>query len=160
MYLSDDYWRKNGVREKTEIRFMAATPVIFPPSTFFNVHLTEQAHSKGITPNYSHQLFKVDKDNRVAYFKNIASEDGEEVALEFDFLHIVPPQKSHDFIAQSPLAHESGWLDVDIHTLQHNTYPNVFGLGDAANLPTAKTAAATFGQAPVVVHNVLKMLGM
>ena len=33
-------------------------------------------------------------------------------------------------------------------------------MGDAANLPTSKTAAATFGQAPVVVHNVLRMLGM
>ena len=28
------------------------------------------------------------------------------------------------------------------HTLQHSTYPNVFGIGDCINAPTAKTAAA------------------
>jgi len=38
-------------------------------------------------------------------------------------------------------------------------YKNVFGLGDSANLAVAKTAAATFGQAPVVVHNLLKEMG-
>ena len=31
----------------------------------------------------------------------------------------------------------------------------MFGLGDSANLPTAKTAAGIFSQAPVLVHNLL-----
>ena len=42
----------------------------------------------------------------------------------------------------SLLADEAGWLDVNKETLQHNKYPNVFGIGDCTNLPTAKTAAA------------------
>ena len=41
--------------------------------------------------------------------------------------------------------------------MQHNKYPNVFALGDVANLPTAKTAAAVFSQAPVVSHNIVQM---
>jgi sulfide:quinone oxidoreductase len=32
-------------------------------------------------------------------------------------------------------------VDVNQATLQHNKYKNIFALGDAANLPTAKTAA-------------------
>ena len=40
-----------------------------------------------------------------------------------------------------PIAAGNGYIDVDIATLQHNKYKNVFALGDAANLPTAKTAA-------------------
>lgn len=43
---------------------------------------------------------------------------------------------------------------MDINTLQHNKYKNVFGLGDVCNLPTAKTAAAIFSQTPVLVHNI------
>jgi len=31
-------------------------------------------------------------------------------------------------------------------------------LGDVANLPTAKTAAGAFSEAPVVVHNLLKVI--
>jgi len=49
-------------------------------------------------------------------------------------------------------------LSVDHHTLQHLKYPNIFGLGDVAALPTAKTGAAVRKQVPVVVDNLLKLL--
>ena len=45
-------------------------------------------------------------------------------------------------IKGSPLADEVGWLDVNKDNLQHKRYPNVFGIGDCTNLPTAKTGAA------------------
>ena len=45
-------------------------------------------------------------------------------------------------IKSSSLADEAGWLNVDKESLQHKNYPNVFGIGDCTNLPTAKTAAA------------------
>ena len=42
----------------------------------------------------------------------------------------------------SPITDAAGFLDVKKETLQHNKYPNIFGLGDCTNVPTAKTAAA------------------
>lgn len=75
-------------------------------------------------------------------------------------MHIVPPQSAPDFIATSELAHDNGFLDVNISTLQHNKYSNIFGLGDVNNLPTSKSAAAIFSQAPVVVNNILKEMGL
>jgi sulfide:quinone oxidoreductase len=33
-------------------------------------------------------------------------------------------------------------VDCNKLTLQHNKYPNVFGIGDCTSLPTSKTAAA------------------
>lgn len=63
------------------------------------------------------------------------------------------------FVASSSLAHESGWLDVNPSTLQHNKYSNVFGLGDICNLATSKTAAAIYSQTPVVVNNILNAMG-
>jgi len=68
-------------------------------------------------------------------------------------IHVTPPQGPPKFIAQSPLADAAGWVDVDRHTLQHVRYPNVFGLGDCANLPTSKTGAAIRKQAPVAASN-------
>jgi sulfide:quinone oxidoreductase len=46
-------------------------------------------------------------------------------------------------------------VQVDQYTLQSPTWPNVFALGDAANLPTSKTGAAVRKQAPVLVANLL-----
>jgi len=64
------------------------------------------------------------------------------VETEFDLLHVVPPQTSHKFVRESPLTSTGNFIDVDINTLQHKKYPNVFALGDVAATPTAKTAAA------------------
>jgi sulfide:quinone oxidoreductase len=47
---------------------------------------------------------------------------------------------------------------VDKHTLQHKTYPNIFGLGDINNIPTTKTFWAAFNQVHVVRHNVCRNL--
>ena len=78
-----------------------------------------------------------------------------DVTTDFDLLHVVPPQTAHQFVRESPLAAGNGFVDVNQHTLRHNKYENVYALGDVANLPTAKTAAAVFSQAPVVTHNLI-----
>jgi sulfide:quinone oxidoreductase len=42
--------------------------------------------------------------------------------------------------------------------MQHNKYANIFGLGDVAGLPTAKTGAAIRKQVPVVVDNLVQLM--
>jgi NADPH-dependent 2,4-dienoyl-CoA reductase/sulfur reductase-like enzyme len=42
--------------------------------------------------------------------------------------------------------------------LRHNKASNIFSLGDVANLPTGKTAAGIFSQAPVVVNNIIRSM--
>jgi len=73
----------------------------------------------------------------------------------FDMIHVTPPQSAPDFIRNSVLANEAGWIDLDKHTLQHKKYKNIFGLGDAGSTPNSKTGAAVRKQAPVVVENLL-----
>jgi sulfide:quinone oxidoreductase len=84
------------------------------------------------------------------------------VTMHYDMLHIAPPQSAPDFIKQSPFAHQDGpnkgYINVDIHTLQHAHYKNVFAIGDSAALPTAKTGAAIRKQVPVMVENVNRVL--
>ena len=63
-----------------------------------------------------------------------------------------------DFIKQSPIANEGGWVDVDKATLQHNRFKNIYSLGDASSLPTSKTGAAIRKQAPVLVANLLAQI--
>jgi sulfide:quinone oxidoreductase len=68
---------------------------------------------------------------------------------------VTPPQSAPDFIRNSDLANDAGWVDVDKNTLQHLRFSNVFSLGDSAGLPTAKTGAAIRKQVPVLVENLI-----
>src|SRR5260370_21956596 len=76
----------------------------------------------------------------------------------FDLLHVCPPQSAPDFVRSSPLAGETGWIDVDHQTLRHTRFANVFSLGDVCSAPNAKTMAAARKQAPIVAENVLAVL--
>jgi sulfide:quinone oxidoreductase len=75
--------------------------------------------------------------------------------MEFEMLHVCPPQTAPDFIRVSPLADAAGWVDVDQSTLRHKSYDNIWALGDVMNAPNAKTAAAARKQAPTVAENVI-----
>ncbi len=101
-----------------------------------------------------------DLDESIQYnYKDVeVTKDGNRFGIHFDMMHLAPPQASPKFIAASPLANEGGWVSVDQNTLQHTKYSNVFGLGDAAQLPTAKTGAAIRKQVPVVVGNILHLI--
>ncbi len=99
-------------------------------------------------------------DESIQYnYKDVkVSKDGNRFGIHFDMMHLAPPQASPKFVADSPLATEGGWLSVNDKTMQSTKFDNVFGLGDAAQLPTAKTGAAIRKQAPIVVANVLQMI--
>jgi len=79
--------------------------------------------------------------------------DGNRYGIHYDMLHTAPPSVAPKFVKESDLVNAAGWLDVDHKTMQHNKYANIFGLGDVAALPTAKTGAAIRKQVPIVVDN-------
>lgn len=84
-------------------------------------------------------------------------EDNGLYGIHFDMLHLAPPQTAPDFVKDSVLANDAGWLSVDVGTMQHTKYHNIFGLGDVAALPTAKTGAAVRKQVPIVVENLKRL---
>src|SRR5699024_1647760 len=91
-----------------------------------------------------------------ATFKHVDHE--ETITRDFDMIHVTPPMGPPSFIANSPIADEVGWVDLDMYTLRHTTYTNIFGVGDCTSLPTSRTGAAIRKQAPVVVENLLALL--
>jgi sulfide:quinone oxidoreductase len=155
MYLADDAFRKKGIRDRTEILYCAAAAKIFAVDAYAGP-LMEVVKRKDIVLKFKHNLKEIRADFKQAIF-DITTEAGvQEVTISYDLIHVAPPMSAPDFIKQSSLAASSGgWVDVDKHTLQHNSYPNVFSLGDASSLPTSKTAAAIRREAPVLVENLL-----
>ena len=154
-HLAEDYFRRQGIRDRCEVVFAAASPRIFAVDRYAKT-LEEVVRRKGLTTKFRHNLVAVRPGVREAVFQQLDS--GEEVVMKYDMLHVTPPMSAPDFVAESPLADEAGWVDVDKHTLQHNRFANVFSLGDASSLPTSKTGAAIRKQAPVLVENLLSTM--
>jgi sulfide:quinone oxidoreductase len=177
-YLADEFFRRNGVREKTKLVFATPGSVIFGVDPF-RAALEDVIRKKSIILKTFYNPVAIDPVKKEIHFKwskpgdnhcVITEEQGlpekiegeSTIVMKYDMLHLAPPQSAPDFVRNSPLAYAAGpskgWLEVDIHTLQHKRYANIFGLGDAAALPTAKTGAAIRKQAPVVVANILQRI--
>lgn len=123
----------------------------------YKVALEKVLKRKEITDTrFRHELIAVRGAQQEAVFKHL--DTGEEQVIQYDLLHAVPPMSAPDFVKQSPLVDESGFVTVDKHTLQHIRYPDIFALGDCTNLPTARTGAAIRKQAPVLVENLLAVM--
>ncbi len=158
MYLSADHWRYQGRLKDIQIEFHNAGPALFGVAAYVPA-LMEYIEAYGVDLRFGSRLTAVDGPARRATFA-VAGPDGatQEDVREFDFLHVCPPQTAPDVVRDSPLAAESGWIEVDDATLRHKRFENVFGLGDACSAPNAKTAAAARKQAPVVAENLLSVL--
>lgn len=155
MYLADEAFRRQGVRDRAQVHFHSAQAGIFSVEKYAAT-LRKVIERKGILAHFKHELVEVRADAREAVFRDLAA--GSEVVQPFDLLHVTPPMSAPDFLKRSPLAAATGWVEVDKHTMQHVRHPQVFALGDCSNLPTSKTGAAIRQQAPVAAMNVLDVL--
>lgn len=155
MYLSGDAWFRRGVLKNIDIQFNNAGGVLFGVKDYVPA-LMKYVEKYDASLNFFHNLVAVDGPAKKAWF-DVAKPDApvERVEMDFDMMHVCPPQTAPDFIKVSPLADQAGWVDVDQTTLRHKTYDNIWSLGDVMNAPNAKTAAAARIQAPVVAANVV-----
>ncbi|NKI59509.1 TIGR01244 family phosphatase [Labrenzia sp. PO1] len=155
MYLSADHWLKSGTLDKIDIQFMNAGGVLFGVKDYVPA-LMDYVKRYNAGLNFFHNLVAVDGPGKKAVFEVKEPEkDPRQVEVEFDMMHVTPPQTAPDFIRVSPLADAAGWVDVDQSTLRHKTFDNIWSLGDVMNAPNAKTAAAARKQAPVVAENIV-----
>ena len=188
MYLADEYFQKSGVRNKTNVVFATPGSVIFGvkpiAKTLMEVinkkDINIRYHHKLVKVDGSKKIawYEITKDPKAGGCEimqdksaKITDEtinfnrkdiqvdfDNGLYGIHFEMLHLAPPQTAPDFIKNSELANDGGWLNVDHGTMQHMNYPTIFGIGDAAGLPTAKTGAAIRKQVPVVVENISRLI--
>jgi len=154
-YLADDVFKKKRLNAK--VIYATATPGIFGIPAYA-APLREVVKRKGIDARYSHVLTAVRPESKEAVFKITEGEATREEVIPYDLLHVTPPMAAPDVVAQSALANEAGFVEVDKFTLQHTRFPNVFSMGDVSGMPNSKTAAAVRGQAPVLTANLLAFL--
>jgi sulfide:quinone oxidoreductase len=169
MYLAEEIFQKNGIRENSRITFAAAGKVIFGVPTFAAA-LMKVAERKKINLKFSHKLTEVRPAEKIAVFEKTSETtvggeiktSTETVTQHYDFLHVVPPMSAHDYVRESNLAFttgpQTGWLKVDQGTLQHLDHKFIFGIGDVTGVPNSKTGAAIRKQAPIVAQNMMEVM--
>ncbi|XP_077524567.1 sulfide:quinone oxidoreductase, mitochondrial-like [Amblyomma americanum] len=155
MYLTEAHLRKAGRRDKVKVMFNTSLGVLFGVPKYADA-LWEVVKERGIAVNLRHELVQVRPARREAVFRLLDSKDDpkETATFKYNMLHVVPPMTVSAALKTGPsFADAAGFLDVDGETLQHKRYPNVFGIGDCTNVPTAKTAAAVAGEIGILRRN-------
>jgi len=157
-FLVDDLARTANSRGAMDLTYMANNDSLFGvPIVAEKVRMLFQ--DRGISAEYSHVLTAVDTSARRATF---ATPSGL-VQRDYDYIHIIPPQRAPQFIRESGLSWadkwvDQGWLDVDPHSLRHNRHPEIFAIGDIAGVPKGKTAASVKWQVPVVEEHLVAQI--
>jgi sulfide:quinone oxidoreductase len=158
MWLAADYFKKQGVFDKASIQYWSGGTRLFGVDKYEKT-LKKVAARDNVDMHFYTKLVEIDGENRKAKFIGFGEENKDrEYWVDFEMIHVTPPQSAPDFVRNSPLANAAGWVDVDKNTLQHVKYSNIFSLGDASSLPTSRTGAAIRKQAPVLVKNLLAMM--
>ena len=157
MWLAEDHWRSHSLRRTNNadspvsVTFASGMPSLFSVPKY-SAALDVIREERGVEKLLQHNLIRI--DGRKAVF---AAGEGE-VTLDFDLLHVAPPQGPREVFAKSALADAAGYIEVNSGTLQHVKHKNVWAAGDASSLPTSKTVAAITAQAPVLVENLLSVI--
>ena len=158
MFLATDYFRKHGLLNKTQVEYWSGGTRLFGVDKYENT-LKKVVARGNIKTQFFVRLDEIDGTNKKAKFAGFGENNkDQEYWVNFDMIHVTPPQSAPDFVRNSPLTNTAGWVDVDKSTLQHVRYANIFSLGDASGLPTSRTGAAIRKQAPVLVQNLLALM--
>ena len=83
----------------------------------------------------------------------------DEREVQFDLAVVVPLHGGAAYVGRSPgLGDDFNFVPTDEHTLQAKAAPNVFVIGDAANVPASKAGSVTHFEGETVVDNITHFL--
>ena len=118
--LVEEHLRARGLRDRTELSVTTLAPMLLPNAgPEGSAWIGSRLEERGIASRTGAKLERVEPGRAVF-------SDGE---LEFDLLIAVPPHRTPDVVRESGLTGESGWIEVDPHTLETGR-PGVYAVGD------------------------------
>ena len=149
-FLAEDIATRKGNRERCAFVYNAQAPNLFGVPIVHH-RVRQIMDERDIAYRYQHVLKAVDPGAKTATY---TTPEGE-ITDRWDFINVVPPQRAPQVVRDSGLSWadrwtDQGWIDVDMATLRHARYANVFGIGDINGVPKGKTAASVKFHLPVV----------
>jgi sulfide:quinone oxidoreductase len=150
-FLADWYFRERGIRDDVELTYVTPLDGAFTKPVA-SEHLRGMLAEKGVELVTEFNTGEVNgtEGKLVGY-------DGREVP--FDLAVVVPLHGGAAYVGRSPgLGDELNFVPTDEHTLQSKAAPNVFVIGDAANVPASKAGSVTHFEGETLVENVRHFL--
>jgi sulfide:quinone oxidoreductase len=144
--LMHDFLTERGLRDRSEIALVTPLPAPIPPSPPASKALLTAFAERAIEWHPEQLIRALDPDRKVAQFA-----DGDE--MPYDLFLGVPRHVAPPVVVDAGLTVE-GWIPVDPSTLE-TAFPDVYAVGDVANVGTPKAGVFAEGQASVVAERIL-----
>ena len=145
-FLADWFFTEQGVRDDVTITYVTPLDAAFTKPTA-SATLSSLLAEKSIKLVTEFNTGEVDSEA-----KKLISYDGREVA--FDLAVVIPLHGGAAYVNDSPgLGDDFGFIPTDNATLQSQVRPNIFVLGDAADIPASKAGSVTHFEGEVLVEN-------
>lgn len=148
LFLAEAFFTERGLRDKVEIVYATPLEGAFTKPRA-SAALGGMLAQRGIKVLGDFSLAEVDGERRV-----LKAYDGRET--DYDLLVTIPLHGGAEVIQRSGLGDASGWVPTHKHTLLSASFPNVFVLGDATNLPSSKAGSVAHFQSEVLLENILR----
>jgi sulfide:quinone oxidoreductase len=150
-FLADWFFRERGVRDGVSITYVTPLDGAFTKPTAAKT-LAGLLDEKGVELVTEFNTGTVDGAEG-----RLVSYDGREVP--FDLAVVIPLHGGAEYVGRSiGLGDELDFVPTDEHTLQARAKPNIFVIGDAANVPASKAGSVTHFEGEVLVENVARFL--
>ncbi|HRA11016.1 MAG TPA: FAD/NAD(P)-binding oxidoreductase, partial [Chitinophagaceae bacterium] len=108
MWLAADYFKKQNVFDNTEIQYWSGGTRLFGVDKYEKT-LYKVAERDKVQLNFFTKLVEIDGPNKKAKFVGIGEQNKDKVYdVEFDMIHVTPPQSAPDFVRNSSIANEAG----------------------------------------------------
>lgn len=150
-FLADWYLRRRKVRDRVELTLVTPLDGAFTKPVASR-ELGSLLNDKGVGLVTEFNTGEVD-----GQAGRLISYDGRQV--DFDLAVMVPLHGGQGYVDRSPgLGDELGFVPADERTLQSKARPNVFVIGDAADIPTSKAGSVAHFEGEILARNITRYL--
>ena len=150
-FLADWYFEERAIRDRVELIYVTPLDGAFTKPTA-SKRLGGMLDERDIELVTEFNTGEVDGAGG-----RLIGYDGREVP--FDLAVVIPVHSGAAYVANSPgLGDALDFVPTDPHTLQSSAAPNVFAIGDAANVPASKAGSVTHFEGEVLVENIRRFL--
>lgn len=150
VFLVEDYFRKRRMRHLVDITYVTPLDKAFTKPVASKA-LGGLLEDRSIRLAADFAVERIDNDN-----KHLVAYDGRE--LPFDLLVTVPLNMGAQFVTDSGIGDESGFVPVDKHTMVSTKHERIFAVGDATNLPTSKAGSVAHFAIDIFVENFMTIV--
>jgi sulfide:quinone oxidoreductase len=150
-FLADWYFHERGIRNRVQLTYVTPLDGAFTKPVA-SVHLGGMLAQRGIELVTEFNTGQVDGEGG-----RLVSYDDRQ--LPFDLAVVVPLHGGAAYVGRSPgLGDELSFVPTDERTLQAKAAPNIFVIGDAANVPASKAGSVTHFEGETLVENIARHL--